>query len=209
MGNDRIYYYSISEDTHELASWSGVWTTSGSIEAMERLLAKGDPPNTTGWTEITPVPPGLDFVLKGYDQALIIVNIANSNNKNQTYFEKGKPVQPVEIAGLRQMGRFDAPPRVIRASATYPKSSKQPLLASFRVNPKQTIDEVQGHHPKVGLDHKLGRLPFVFNFVDSADGVSPVLKEPHSHLKHGSDWDAKSHGGIHPPSASSMIMIAD
>lgn len=198
MNRDNIFYYRVSDDISSFAYWHEARSTHSDIGAMWNLLELGVAPDISGWTSVISLPTDLDVKIDGTDPALIIVEIPESTGPNQTHFGRSAPVQPLEIAGLRG----GAGGRVIRRSATYPRSSSQPLLASFEVHPAQTRNEVRHHHPHAGDDHNLVRFPFAFNFIDSADGVSPVMKHHHS-----AGGLPKNHGGIHPRGGTSLIII--
>lgn len=76
------------------------------------------------------------------------------------------------------------------------------LLCSFELDLGDSLNVMR--RPTTG--HPISRLPIMFDFVDRDDHVSPVYKDPHHHKAAGED-PVIGHGGIHPPSAASMIVV--
>lgn len=77
-------------------------------------------------------------------------------------------------------------------------------VCSFVVDGESVLREI-GESSAAG---KITRFPIVFDFVDSDDGRSPVFKKPllpPQPASTASGLARLGHGGIHPPSGSSMI----
>ncbi|MGC6328588.1 hypothetical protein [Rhizorhabdus sp. FW153] len=81
-----------------------------------------------------------------------------------------------------------------------------PTVCSFEVNDARVSSELG---TSAGAP-TMTRFPIVFDFVDSDDGRSPVLKPPHQRsvsVPAASIFGLLGHGGIHPRGGSSMIEI--
>lgn len=83
--------------------------------------------------------------------------------------------------------------------------NKPPQLCSFELGIQTALNALQSQSG----DDPITRFPVMFNFVDSGDNRSPVYKKPHKQNKIDPRQPAiiLGHGGIHPPNASSIIML--
>lgn len=97
--------------------------------------------------------------------------------------------------------------KIVRQCNFYSEDSKPPRLCSFEINIGDVVFDI-------GTDAEaITRLPIMFDFVDFPEEVSPVFKA-HDHKLRGPDHKANKargsrdgHGGIHPPSGSSLILV--
>lgn len=93
----------------------------------------------------------------------------------------------------------DIPGNIVRGCKRYAlEEGGLHLLCSFELNLGDSLNVMR----RTATDHPISRLPIMFDFIDS-DDVSPVYKDPHHHAA----APVAGHGGIHPPSAASMIVV--
>lgn len=153
---------------------------------------------------------GIDIVLPAGKASLVFVVLLEEYREVQagsedqadilhiatTYFGD-EMVRQLEIRGNPKT------PLIKQAESHQLPKSDYATVCSFEVDSPAVMGELGPNSP-------ISRFPIVFDFIDSDDGISPVFKKPHGH-KHSSADEAISpffgHGGIHPPSGASMIVL--
>lgn len=191
-----IYLFEIYQPLVGYAEFSRVRKRNNNVPAKDVVdeITKG---NYKSWSDVTDNHKlyALDLKLKSDTKALLFFVIYNRNSGNKTIFGE-RAVQEVDIS--RNVKK-----PIFRNPVSYTINSGIISVCSFEID----IPDVLKSIGTGGAGHDISRLPIMFDFVDT-DGISPVFKKPHgaSFGKEG-DGSILDHGGIHPPSAVSMIIV--
>ncbi len=157
------------------------------------------------WGEVPPKlrPGGIDIALDANQASLVFVAIDNAHHHSKaadggaeiglmhetvTYFGKNV-VRELDICGKPQS------PVIKDAKCHKRPGDTHDSVCSFEFDGVSVMSELGAAGAGTTV-----RFPIVFDFVDSDDGRSPVFKKPNGlHIM--------NHGGIHPPTGSSLIIV--
>lgn len=157
---------------------------------------------------------GIDMTFSATQSCLVFMAISGSHSHEAeadgegavgpyhnatTYFGK-RIVRALDISGTPTASIIkDAKRHKLPGSGYY-------TVCSFAVDSVAVMREVGS----TSGASTITRFPIVFDFVDSDDGRSPVFKKPDRAASPASAegfLDSLGHGGIHPPSGSSLIIL--
>ena len=186
----KVYFFKIDDDNKTGYSY---FCSVHERERATRSSALDDIVNErveTQWTDVTSnhTRGGFSMFISRKTQALIFIQLPTRKLNTIVFGSRG-------TADLDVKSKLTNP--FIQGCKTYPYDSDgsgRHLLCGFEIN-------TAGASAKVGLpEEKVERLPIMFDFVDTNTGVSPVFLGKHAHV---------THGGIHPPTATTMIELTD
>ena len=185
--HEHIFLFTIEHTKGKFAKFASVLKRddAGTRDAALEDIKRGR--TSEKWTDKTSehAAEGLDMKFARNTHALIFVQISTKNPK--TVFGPKK----VADADIERKGA-----KIVAASELHPFGKDPARLCSFQIR----LGEVLSGMGSDGTN--VGRLPIMFDYVDTDTDLSPVLKGPHEH-------PIVSHGGIHPPTATTMIELTD
>ena len=191
----NIYLCEISQPHSGFAKFGTIYKrkTSGTRkEALSEVLTA-----RSKWTKVTRAHTagGLDMKFKVTDgPSLVFVTIPSTGEGSATVFGK-RVVVDADISGPKDH-------EVVGSVMSHTDANGRATICSFTIDLAKTVARFNN----ISGGHDFTRFPIVFDFVDMVDGVSPVFKSPHEHALFDKT-KALGHGGIHPPSVASMIIV--
>lgn len=182
----NIFLFTIEQPKGKYAKFASVHKRIDSGTLRDALDEVESGPPSKGWMDKTSEHDGGDLNMKfARDmEALIFVQLPTLDSS--TVFGQ-KKVADVDIE------RKGA--KIVANSRLHTIGSEPPRLCSFEIKLRQVLSQM-------GSREQVGRLPIMFDYLDTDTDLSPVLN--------GSHDDANiSHGGIHPPTATTMIELIE
>ncbi|MBX7500643.1 hypothetical protein K3181_04230 [Qipengyuania sp. YG27] len=206
---DNIYLFQVEQPADGFAVFGYVYKFRGdpmSRSAAAAEIEKG--PNTQEWEDVTKMHARENF------------NMLFAPNTEGLVFVRLPITNPVTVFGDKKVVdlnvKRNGSKKIVRACKLHPNNGVAGLICSFEINIPDAVADIGG----ANNHHAIARLPIMFDFVDT-DGVSPVFKDPRHKRKEAVRkqerrhreranhlTDDKNHGGIHPPSGSSLILVA-
>ena len=204
--NKEIYLFIVGEDGEGFAEFSYAYrrkTWTSLADAIADVKQSSDPaqPPTSDWqSKKNHSARGLDLNFPDNTQALVFVLLPGAgSHSNVTAFGK-RVVKDLNVPN-------NNPGNIVRQERRHQLVDNGPyLLCSFELDIGNSLETIG----RSTTGHRISRRPIMFDFVDSDDNRSPVFKEPHKHFDGPDVHHEKErfgHGGIHPPSASSFILV--
>ena len=191
----NIYLCEISQPHSGFAKFGTIYKRKASGTRKEALSEIQSA--LSNWTKVTRAHTagGLDMKFKvTQGPSLVFVAIPSAGEGSATVFGK-RVVVDADISGPKNH-------EVVGSVMSHQDAYGRATICSFTIDLAKTVarfNEISG-------GHDFTRFPIVFDFVDMVDGVSPVFKSPHEHALFDKT-KALGHGGIHPPSVASMIIV--
>lgn len=204
----KIYLFVVGEDINGFAEMSYAYQRNTSVSLPDAIAeikesSALDQPPTSDWQ---PKPDhsasGLNMTFPDATTALVFVRLPHPSGPNVTEFG-ARAVKDLDVASAN-------PGNIVRRAQRHKmEKNREYLLCSFQLDIEDSLNTIG----RSTGGHRISQLPIMFDFVDTKDRKSPVFKDPHKHFD-GSDaqyeaevTDGMGHGGIHPPSASSFILV--
>ncbi len=192
-----VYLFEIENGAGGFAEFAHVYlrdppTTCG--QALKEITGSQLPKD---WRPVTGTQAvkDLDMRLPASSKALVFVRLPDQGELTETEFGENV-VMDLQVEGAK-------PNNIIRNPSRYASPDGKQRLCSFELDIPDTLAKI----PRSNAGHKVTRLPIMFDFIDKSDGMSPVFKDGHKHNAGGSG-SFIGHGGIHPSSGSSLIILA-
>lgn len=171
------------------------------VEEIDGDMTAHFPPSGWSQTSRTHAPGGLDMQFPIDTKGLVIVRLPDTRANIGTVFaNKG-------VSEMNVRGRGNC--KVVSNAQCYDRTHNifenglDRTIVVFEINISNSIKSLGG---KPG-SHKVGRLPFMFDFEDLPGNLSPVFKEPHKHAGEAKAAPIINHGGIHPPTSASNMHV--
>ncbi len=185
--HEHIFLFTIEQPKSGFAKFASVLKRedAGTRRAALEEIKSGRA--SKGWTDKTCEHDAGDLNMKfACDmEALIFVQIS--------------PDKPKTVFGPKKVADVDIERKgatIVANSQLHPIGSEPARLCSFEIKLGDVLSDMGSGRQNVG------RLPIMFDYVDTDTGLSPVLKGSHDH-------PIISHGGIHPPTATTMIELTE
>lgn len=191
----NIYLCEISQPHSGFAKFGTIYKRKASGTRAEALSEISKP--LSNWTKVTRAhrAGGLDLKFKVTEgPSLVFVVIPSAGEGSRTVFGK-RVVVDADISGPKDH-------EVVGNVMSHKDAYGRDTICSFTIDLAETVKRFNA----ISGGHDFTRFPIVFDFVDMIDGVSPVFKSPHDHALFD-EAKALGHGGIHPPSVASMIIV--
>jgi hypothetical protein len=209
MVYNDIYMFVIANGKNEYAEFKKVYKRPSPANRAKALTEILDGSADARWTDVkgSCAGGGIDMRFSSAHDCLVFVWIANQEplseenllHKSYTYFG-ADIITDLAVRGMPVT-------KIISHCMPHGPDANYPELCSFELRMKPAQDEMQ-RRPHADL---ISRFPVMFDFVDTGDGISPVYKRPHPKFvgpaANIAPQSPKGHGGIHPRSGSSMIVI--
>ncbi|WP_370190984.1 hypothetical protein [Qipengyuania sp.] len=194
--HDDIFLFEIAQPEVGFASFGKIQKRNSPAtrkDALAEIMAGVDP---NDWQDVSKkhTPGGLDMCFAPSTKALIFVQTPGLFDGVGTCFGDDGVVD-LDIRGKGTQ-------RFVHACKTYPEGSEMRPLCAFEIDIHAAISDIGN----AANNHAITRLPIKFDFVDHPDRISPVFKSPHGKQDHAPSHIG--HGGIHPPSGSSLIVVS-
>ncbi len=193
-GSMDVYLFEIGEDSEGFAKFVHVYHRHPSTTHEQALAEIQGLELLPDWKDetLSHASDALDMRFQGTTKAIIFVRLPEKNGVAVTEFGK-KVLIDLDIAPR-------IPNNIVRKCRSFASHDGKHRLCSFELDVPAAVGAMR--RPASG--HQISRLPIMFDFVDSDDGISPVFKKPHHH---SSAAPVFGHGGIHPRGGSSLIVI--
>lgn len=183
--HQNIFLFTIQQEDEGFAYFESVLKRVGAATCPTAFKEIKDGKPTKGWTDKTSEHDAGDLNMKFARNMEALIFVQLPTHKPKTIFGQ-KKVTDVDI---ERKGST-----IVANSRLHPIGTKPVQLCSFEIK----LDDVLSG---MGPGRKnVRRLPIMFDYVDTDSDLSPVLKGSHDH-------PIISHGGIHPPTATTMIEL--
>jgi hypothetical protein len=203
----NIYLCEIAQPHTGFAEFGAIYKRkSGGTqnEALDDILKnRPDWTNQTDWKNVTSAhgAGGLDLKFnssEGTGLVFVTIPIGSVTGSKTLFGVKG--VVDLDVRGPRGH-------KVVSNVTSHHDENRLYSICSFEID----LAATRGRFNQRPGQQSALRFPIMFDFVDTIDGVSPAFKPPHEHAflikTMVNDVEMLTHGGIHPPSASSVISI--
>ncbi|MAO04724.1 MAG: hypothetical protein CL804_09460 [Citromicrobium sp.] len=185
--HQNIFLFTIKQEDEGFAFFESVLKRVGAATCPTAFEEIKDGKPTKGWEVKTSEHDAGDLNMKFARDMEALIFVQLPTDKPKTVFGR-KKVADVDIERKGSM--------IVANSQLHPIGTKPVQLCSFEIRLSDVLSSMGSGRKNVR------RLPIMFDYVDTDTDLSPVLK--------GSHHDPIiSHGGIHPPTATTMIELIE